>query len=192
MSVGPDRLTAVLDANVLYPFRKRDVLLRFAHAGLFRVRWTKRILAEWTDALLAAKPDLADSVHAQRTAMARAFPNALIEGHEPLEGSLVLPDPDDRHVLAAAILSRAEVIVTDNLRDFPAAALAPFDVESVTADAFLARIHDLNPHEALAAMRALRRGYRNPPYTPDELLQDLAAKGLPDLAARLQRLMSDL
>ena len=187
-----DHPTVVLDANVLYPFRKRDVLLRFAHAGLFRARWTDRILGEWTDALLGAKPHLADSVRSQRAAMARAFPDALVTGHELLEGALALPDPDDRHILAAAVLARAEIIVTDNLKDFPAAALEPFGVEAMTADAFLARAHDLHPDAALAAMRSLRRGYRNPPYAPDELLGDLAAKGLPELATRLRPWMDTL
>ena len=185
MTAGPDRPIAILDANVLYPFRKRDALLRLAHAGLFQVRWTERILDEWTSRLLAAKPHLADSVRSQLAAMAQAFPDALVAGHEPLEDALALPDPDDRHVLAAAVMSRAEVVVTDNLRDFPAAALEPFDVEALTADAFLARTHDRHPDETLAAMRALRRAYRNPPYSPGELLRDLAAKGLPELAARL-------
>ena len=96
-------------------------------------------------------------------------------------GPLTLPDPDDRHVLAAAILSRAEVVVTDNLRDFPPAALEPFGVEAMTADAFPARAHDLHPDEVLAAMRALRRTYRSPSYSPAELLRDLVTKGLPDL-----------
>ena len=185
MTAGPDRPVAILDANVLYPFRKRDVLLRLAHVGLFQVRWTERILEEWTSRLLAAKPHLEGSVRSQLAAMAQAFPDALVTGHEALEDALALPDPDDRHVLAAAIMSRTDVVVTDNLRDFPPAAVEPLDIEAMTADAFLAHLHDLHPDEVLAAMRALRRAYRHPPYSPGELLRDLAAKGLPELAARL-------
>ena len=62
MTAGPDRPVAILDANVLYPFRKRDALLRLAHEGLFQVRWTERILDEWTSRLLATKPHLEESV----------------------------------------------------------------------------------------------------------------------------------
>jgi len=94
-----DRFVVVLDANVLFPFRKRDVLLRFYHAGLFRARWSEEILDEWTRNLLALKPHLEDSIRAQQAAMCDHFPEALVMGHDPLVGALDLPDPDDRHVL---------------------------------------------------------------------------------------------
>jgi hypothetical protein len=78
-----NNFAVVLDANVLYPFRKRDILLRFAHAGFFRVYWTDRIEDQWTRSLLAQKPDAAASVEPQLAAMRGHFPEALVTGYEP-------------------------------------------------------------------------------------------------------------
>ena len=178
-----DRPVAVLDANVLFPFRMRDILLRFHHAGLFQARWTERILDEWTRSLLDWKPHLERSIRSQRRAMAEHFDDALVIRHEPLVGVLDLPDPDDRHVLAAAIRCSARYIITDNLADFPEEVLAGFDIEAIAADAFLSQIAELHPSEALAVLSGLRAQYRNPPFTPSEFVLDLNAKGLPQLAA---------
>ena len=187
MNPVASRPVAVLDANVLFPFRKRDILLRMHHAGVFRARWTERILDEWTRSLLARKPHLEPSVRSQRRAMREHFADALVGGYEPLIGTLDLPDADDRHVLAAAIRCGAGHIVTDNLADFPAEALVGFDIEAIGADAFLSRNFDLYPSEALAVLGTLRRAYRNPPFSPDEFIDDLTAKGLPRLAALVER-----
>lgn len=134
-----DRFVVVLDANVLFPFRKRDVLLRFSHAGLFRARWSETILDEWTRNLLALKPQLEESIRAQQAAMRDHFPEALVVGHDPLVAGLDLPDPNDRHVLATAIQCGAQHIVTDNLTDFPTEKLQPYDIEAINADEFLSR-----------------------------------------------------
>lgn len=182
-----DRFVVLLDANVLFPFRKRDVLLRFYHAGLFRARWSGQILEEWTRNLLEQKPQLENSVRSQQRAMQEHFPEALVAGHEPLIAALELPDPDDRHVLAAAIQCGAQHIVTDNIADFPADRLAPYDIEAIEADEFVSRTFDLYPAEALAVLRQLREHYRNPPYSPPEFVLDLTAKGLPKLAARVRQ-----
>ena len=182
-----DPRVALLDANVLFPFRKRDILLRFHHAGLFHARWTERILDEWTLNLLEQKPHLEPSVRSQRHAMREHFPEAEVTGFEPLIGTLELPDPDDRHVLAAAIRCGAQCLVTDNLADFPAEVLGRFDIEAVDADGFLSRTFDLYPSEALGVLRTLREAYRNPPFTPSEFVRDLTAKGLPRLAARTEQ-----
>ncbi len=186
MSHIADRFVVLLDANVLFPFRKRDVLFSFYHAGLFRGRWTAEILAEWSRNLLALRPELSASIHTQHQIMEREFPEALVTGHEDLIPSLTLPDPDDRHVLAAAIRCGAQQIVTDNLKDFPAARLGPYDIEAITADSFLSQTFDLYPYEALPVVRDIRIRYRNPAFTAPEFLMDLTAKGLPLLAARLR------
>ncbi len=181
-----DRFVVVLDANVLFPFRKRDVLLRFCEAGLFRARWSQQILDEWTNNLLAAKPHLAASIQAQLEAMERAFPEASVQGHEPLIAALTLPDPDDRHVLAAAISSGAQHIITENLRDFPEEVLSDFGIEAIDADEFLSRTFDLYPEAAIEALKLMRLSYRSPPFNPSEFVFDLTAKGLPKLASRLR------
>ena len=137
MSHLADRFVVLLDANVLYPFRVRDALLRFAEFGLFRARWSAQIMDEWEAALLKTKSHLSASISAQRHAMAEAFPEAFVEGYEDLVDSLQLPDANDRHVLAAAIRAGAQHIVTENLKDFPAEVTKRFDIEAVTADTFL-------------------------------------------------------
>jgi hypothetical protein len=180
-----DRFLVVLDANVLFPFRKRDVILRFAQAGLFRARWTDDIIAEWTGSLLARKPQLATSIGEQESAMRTAFPEAWVTGYRELIADIRLPDPNDRHVLAAAIRCGAQHIITDNLRDFPERALEAFDIEAIGADEFLARTFDLYPAQAIEALRTMRQSYANPPMTPAEFVMDLIAKGLPKVAARL-------
>ena len=181
-----DPRVALLDANVLFPFRKRDILLRFHHAGLFRARWTERILDEWTLNLLEQKPHLERSVRSQRHAIHEHFAEALVTGFEPLIETLELPDADDRHVLAAAIRCGAQHIVTDNLADFPAHILARFDVEAVDVDGFLSRTFDFYPSEAIGVLCTLRETYSNPAFTALEFVRDLTAKGLPRLAARLR------
>jgi predicted nucleic acid-binding protein len=181
-----DRFVVVLDANVLYPYRVRDALLRFAEAGLFRARWSPTILDEWRRSLLARRPELAASIDAQIAAMKRAFPESCVTGGETLIGNLELPDSDDRHVLATAIRAGAEHIVTENLRDFPDATLNPLGITAITADDFLASTFELYPNDAFRAMRTMRREYGNPPFSPGEFIFDLQAKGLPKLASMLK------
>lgn len=183
MSDLADRFVVVLDANVLYPFRVRDVLLRFAEAGLFRARWSQRIMTEWTERLIEAKPHLEESVKQQVRAMAAAFPEAMVEGYEDLIPTLTLPDENDRHVLAAAIRAGAQHIITENLRDFPADALKPYDIEAVSADQFLASTFELYPAEAISALKRMRSDYNNPPLTAAEFLMDLMRVGLARTAA---------
>lgn len=181
-----DRFVVVLDANVLYPFRKRDILLRFYAAGLYRARWTERIMDEWTRNLLKEKPDTGKSIQSQLLAIEEAFPESFVEGYCDLIQGLSLPDMDDRHVLAAAIKCGAQRIVTDNLRHFPAKALQKFEIEPIGADDFLCDTLDLYWNEGLAVIHKLRLDYKNPPFTPSELVLDLAGRGLPKLAAMLR------
>ena len=182
-----DRFVVVLDANVLFPVRVRDCLLRFAEAGLYRARWSPRILDEWAHSLIKKKPHLERSIRSQRGEMARAFPEAIVEGYEHLIPALALPDENDRHVLAAAIRAGAPHIITENLRDFPIDALDIYGIEAVSADQFLSSTYELYPSEATAALRKMRRDYENPPMSPSEFLLDLMRVGLPLTAALARR-----
>ena len=119
--------------------------------------------------------------------MDKHFGDAPVVGYEPLTATLDLPDADDRHVLAAAIQCSAEYVVTNNLADFPKELLARFDIEAITADAFLSQIVELHPSEAIAVLHALRRHYSNPPFIQSGFFLDLTAKGLPQLAATAER-----
>lgn len=180
-----DRFTVLLDANVLHPYEVRDALLRFCEAGLFRARWSEDIVEEWTRSVLRRRPELSGSLDRQVEAMREAFPEAWVEGYWPLVQRLDLPDPDDRHILAAAIKAGAQHIVTENLRDFPVDILAEFDIEPVTADAFLCSTFELYPGDACDAIRAMRLAYRGPPSI-DEFLLRLTRQGLVRLAALAQ------
>ena len=114
-------VTAVYDANVLYPAPLRDLFIRLAQAGLVRAKWTDTIHDEWTRNVLKNNPMLSsERLTRTRSLMNEAVRDCLVSGYEVLIDSLSLPDPDDRHVLAAAIRAGAQVIVTYNLKDFPA------------------------------------------------------------------------
>ena len=128
----------VLDACVLYPSTLRDVLIRLHLYGMVRARWTEQILDETFGNLARNRPDIPpENLARTRKLMCDAIPDVLIEGHEPLEPAFDLPDPNDRHVLAAAVKAGAQVIVTQNLRDFPDYALTPWGVEAKAPDDFL-------------------------------------------------------
>lgn len=112
----------VYDACVLYPNVLRDLLIRVASGHKVRAHWTDQILDEVFENLTENRPDL-DPVKLARTRvlMGKALPDANVTGYESLVPALDLPDPDDRHVLAAAIRVGAQMIVTSNLKDFPPA-----------------------------------------------------------------------
>lgn len=147
----------VYDACVLYSALLRDLLLRLALADLFRARWTDHIHEEWIRSVLAQRPDLLPAQLARtRDLMDRSVPDCLVTGYKGLIDTLSLPDADDRHVLAAAIRSQAGVIVTYNLKDFPAEALMPYGVEAQHPDEFVGHLFDLAPGTVCAAVRDQR------------------------------------
>ena len=123
----------------------KDALLRFCEAGLFRARWSEHILNEWKRALLSRRPEFEESINSQITAMGTAFPEACVTGYEDIIESIKLPDPDGRHVVAAAIRAGAEHIITENLKDFPADCISRYGIEAVSADDFLASTFELYP-----------------------------------------------
>jgi predicted nucleic acid-binding protein len=187
-----DRFTVILDANVLYPVRLRDVLLRFYEGGLFRARWTDRIIDEWKRNLIRNRPDKEASVLAQLEQMRAHFEEAWVAGYEPLIPALELPDPDDRHVLAAAIVCGAQHIVTENLKDFPSDVLEEFDIEAIDPDEFLIRTFELYPANVVSIFRQMRSDYKNPSYSQAEFLLNLTASGLPKIASILKSFKAEI
>src|SRR3954468_4203517 len=134
---------ALLDACVLYPAPVRDFLMRLALTGLFQARWTDAIHDEWTRNVLADRPDVTrESLERCRRLMDEHVPDCLVTGYEFLIPTLSLPDPDDRHVLAAAVHGGAGAIVTFNLKDFPASVLGGYHIEPVHPDEFIVRLWD--------------------------------------------------
>ena len=185
---GSATYTAVLDACVLYPAPLRDLLLSLASAGLFHARWTPEIEGEWTRNLLANRPDLnLAQLRITQERMTAAIPDCMVTHYEPLIAGLSLPDPDDRHVLAAAIAGHADAIVTVNLKDFPAAILATYSLEAQHPDDFVMNQLELREYEALAAIKRMRARLRNPPRTPEEFIDTLQQNGLVQSARRLRQ-----
>ena len=178
---------AVYDACVLYPAPLRDLLMHLALSGLYRARWTARIHNEWITALLKQRPDLdRESLEWTRAQMDGAIPDCIVSGYEGLEASLTLPDPKDRHVLAAAILCRAGTIVTYNLKDFPDDLLAPYGIAAQHPGQFIEHAFDLNSAAVCKAVRDQRASLKNPPRSVEELFDTYLQQGLATTVAALR------
>lgn len=179
--------TALLDANVLYPAPIRDVLMQLAYSGTYAAKWSAEIHNEWVNALLRNEPHRERAVlERTRDRMNAAIRDCLVSGYEELIPSLTLPDPYDRHVLAAAIVGRCDVIVTRNLDDFPPVALAPFGIEAQDPDEFLCNHLRLAPGHFCSVIRTIRQRLNNPSFSVDEYLDMLTRHELVATAAELR------
>lgn len=179
---GYCRYTAVLDACVLYRAPLRDLLLSLGAAGIFAARWTNRIQDEWIRHLSANRKDInPEALCRTVAAMNSAIEDCLIEEYEYLIDSLALPDPDDRHVLAAAIAGHADAIVTFNLKDFPGANTGAHGIDILHPDDFLIAQYDLDPIRVLSTIKVLRNRLRNPPRSAEELVMTYERQGLPQM-----------
>ena len=180
--------TALLDANVLYPAPMRDILLQLAVEDLFRAKWTADIHREWIEALLRNEPQRERAaLERTRALMDQATRDCVITGYESLIENLKLPDPNDRHVLAAAIMGRCDVIVTQNLQDFPEATLRPYGIEVQHPDDFLLHHLRLFPGRFCVAVRKVRTRLKNPPYSVADYLATLTRQGLVATVAELEQ-----
>lgn len=171
--------TVIYDACVLYPDPLRDLLMRLAMTGLFRARWTEEIHDEWTRNLRKNRPDL-DPANIARTRerMDLHNPGCLVKGYEAHIPTLILPDPGDRHVVAAAIHARAAIIVTWNLKHFPAAALSRHDLEAQDPDTFIENQCGLDTDAVVEAAAKMRAAFVRKPIDPDQYLAMLERQGL--------------
>jgi predicted nucleic acid-binding protein len=181
-------IIAIYDANILYPAPLRDLLIRIAQSGLVHARWSETIHDEWTRNVLKTNPHLsAERLARTRSLMNEAVRDCLVTGHKKLIATLSLPDQEDRHVLAAAICSKATVIVTFNLKDFPAKTLARFDIKAQHPDAFLTELLNQSAGLVCAAVKLQRESLRNPQRTIEELLTTLESQGLIQTVIRLRQ-----
>lgn len=178
----------VYDACVLYPSTLRDLLIRIARTGLVQAKWTNRILDEVFDNLREQRPDLDPDLLARtRKLMVCAVRDCLVTNYESLESALALPDPDDRHVLAAAIKARAQVIVTNNLKDFPPEHVRQWDIKAKSADDFVLDQIDLDAKVVWGCVQQIADAWRRPPGRPADVLSALERNGLIRSVAALQR-----
>lgn len=136
-------MRAVLDACVIFPPVMRDVLLTVAARGLYQPLWSARILEEWARAARRHRQE--DMARNLGHAMNAQFPAALVPERQGLEARLHLPDPDDVHVLAAAITGSADIIITMNASDFPQHILRAEGVERREPDGFLWELWSHHP-----------------------------------------------
>ena len=185
---GHARYTALLDACVLFPVAVCDSLMSVAATGLYAPKWTQRIEDEWTRSLEQKSGRPPGSYNVRRDAMRDAAPDWEVpeQASMRIAPCLQLPDPDDVHVLAAAIAGHADCIVTANLKDFPDDALAPFGIQVIHPDEFLIAQMDLDSLSVLAAFKEQRARLNNPAYTPSAFADALERNALVLTAQRLR------
>lgn len=184
---------AVCDACVLYPFHQRNILIQASVDGLFDARWTDDIHDEWMRNLIANIPAIPlERLQRTRHLMELALPEArVVDFHRHID-SVTLPDPDDRHVAAAAIEANASHILTWNLRDFPVNALKKHGLVRGTPDAFLASLYDQAPDLVVGSLANARRNLSKSGVSAQDFLALLTAQRLTRLEKRVKRHKSDL
>lgn len=183
---------AVLDACVLIPAALCDLLLRTAAADLYRAHWSDDILEEVRRTLVGQGMATDEGAARRITAMRRAFPAAIVHdaAYRPLIGAM--PNhPGDRHVLAAAVISGARIIVTSNLRHFPPDALSPFSVESQSPDEFLSELLSRDAEVVVRIVRQQTADLRSPPMTVSDVF-DRLSQHAPGFVARARTLRHHL
>jgi len=190
-SATPEIL-AVLDACVLYPPSLRDLLLWLAVGEVYAPRWTEKIHSEWIRNVLANTPAVMPArLERTRRLMNQSVADCVVSGYERHIPTLMLPDADDRHVLAAAIEANASLIVTFNLQDFPDTILGTYGVQAVHPDRFLLGLYNEGPELFLRGLAEHRASLRSPSKTTAQYISTLKAVGLKRLVLRLEAHLSD-
>ena len=178
---------AFLDACVLVPVAPCDTVLRMADQGAFRPLWSQKVLDEAQRALERIHSEVDPNRFLSRfRSMNEAFDDALVTGWETLTAGIKLPDPDDTHVVAAALVGRADVIVTENAKDFPDDVLVPLGLKAVRLDEFLLDQFDLSPRAACRIINEQVAAMKRPPVEPAQLLDRLSRSGAPVFAQKVR------
>jgi predicted nucleic acid-binding protein len=167
-------MRVLLDANVLVDAQLRDLLLRAAKGGHVDVRWSDQILEETRRALTNQLGLPVENVARLLDALNRAFPDARIAGYEAIVDTLTMPDPDDRHVLAAALHGECDILLTANTKDFPESALpSDADLLVIRPDDGLRTLVEAHPRSMAAIARRLVDSLRRPPTTLEQYVERL-------------------
>jgi cytosine/adenosine deaminase-related metal-dependent hydrolase len=184
---------AVFDACILYPFHLRNIIVQAAVDRLVAGRWTDQIHDEWIRNLAADIPAIPlERLQTTRQLMMDALPDALVSGYQNLIATVNIPDSDDRHVIAAAIKAGASVVLTWNLRDFPATTLTKHGLRIQTPDTFLAELHDQEPDLMVGSLANARRNLSKSRVSASDFVDILDSQQLGQLAKRVRRRLTDL
>jgi predicted nucleic acid-binding protein len=193
-----DNIAVVFDACVLFQASLRDLIIEISrpafHKQYFRAKWTEKIHEEWISSLLYKRPDLSrQALERTRRLIATNVPTCLVTGYEHRISSLKLKDEKDRHILAAAIECEASIIVTFNLKDFPAGDLKAFGIIAKHPDDFICEFLNDNGkagEELLeTAVRAIKERLKNPKVTWAEYFSRLETNRLRFTVEKLKQLI---
>jgi predicted nucleic acid-binding protein len=186
-----DAPIVIYDANILFPFHVGHILTFMAVRRLVLAKWTEKIQSEWLENIAEQFPDDLAGCTRRCAAMNRALPDAMVTDYEHLIENIAFPDPDDRHVIAAAIHSRAVGIVTRDRRHFTLGTLAPFGLAAIDPDELLVGCHDRFPADCVAAIEAARLSLTRTSPSWDQYLDILERRDLPSFVRRVRDGRSD-
>ena len=180
-------IAVLYDACVIYPAPLRDFLMELTLSGLYRAKWSAYIHEEWIRNVLKTRADITrEQLYNIRDLMDLSAADALVFDYENIIPSLELPDKNDRHVLAAAIRSSASVILTFNLKDFPALVLESYGIEAQHPDDFISNLIDKNPALVCSSAKLCRNRLKQPPLDVERYLNNLERQSLPATVAKLR------
>jgi len=183
----------VFDACILYPFHLRNIVVQAAVDHLVEGRWTEMIHDEWIRNLADSAPAIpVERLQNTRRLMNEALPMAMVKGYEEQIPIVNLPDPNDRHVVAAGITAGASIILTWNLRHFPAKELKKFGVRKQTPDTFLSSLYDQVPDLIIGSLANARRNLTKSRISPPDFIDILNNQKLIQLAKRAQKHVAEL
>lgn len=180
--------TVFVDANVFYGIRVTSLLLHLAQSNMFRSRWSDRVHREWIDNLHRNRNIPRERLEKRRQAIDASVLDCLVTGYQPLEERYVLPDPNDRHVLAGAVTAGADLLLTFNLTDFPPDVLLECGLTAVHPDDFFLTVFGLSAEAFIERVKADFHHYKTPPLTSGQYLEDLRKAGLPKTALLIKNL----
>jgi hypothetical protein len=184
---------AVFDSCILYPFHLRNIVVQAAVDRLVEARWTDEIHGEWMRNLVVDVPAIPiERLQVTRRLMNKALPAATVGGYEQHIPRIILPDPDDRHVVAAGIAANASHVLTWNLRHFPANELKKFGLRRMTPDAFLAGLFDQIPDLVISSLANSRRNLSKTRVSASDFIDILERQKLVQVAKRVEKYVSDL
>jgi len=179
--LGPAESAPVVlvDSCIWHHSFSRNVFRHLALAGAMQIRWSRAIESEWIRSVSRARPEIASSsLIAVRDRFRFEFPDGLAPELLPRHPLPRLPDPDDEHVLRAALVTRSSAICTSDRRGFPESLLRPLGIRAVSPGELLADCLQRRPTTTSLALHTHRTSLTRPPFTPQGYVQALRASSL--------------